>query len=127
MKSKILLSIILLSIIGCNDSTPEPIKKHLSEDIKFQVHEALGRSLRIDQSCYDPIADIWLVHAREKPEGSTSTWEQGWYYQDSDKLKVLKLGNNTMSLLNINEIFNTMIFPDISNLECKQHLEYQHK
>lgn len=95
-----------------------------SEEVKDQVHAALGRGLRIDQSCYDPGTDLWLVHARELPEedaDSEGVWEEGWYYQDTDDIAVLKLGNGSMSITNPGAIFNTKIDPDITGLECKQH------
>jgi hypothetical protein len=87
-----------------------------------KFHNALGLALHIDQSCYDAKNDLWLVHSviPAAKDGEVAGWDEGWYYDNTDKIRVLSLTNNTYSITNVPEIFNNETFPDITGLQCKQ-------
>lgn len=84
------------------------------------IHAALHRAFRIDQSCFDSKNGLWLIHATDVPKDELS-WDEGWYYSTNSQLETIKLGNNTLSIINTDNVFNDEIWPDITGLNCKTY------
>jgi len=108
--------------------TQEPIHIIPALPIEDQnkTHDALARALRIDQTCYDEKTSIWFVHATSPSLPiKDNDWLEGWYFAHGNDISVLELGNGTWVILNIAELFNEQIDPDISGLSCKQHVPHK--
>lgn len=97
-------------------------RKTLHSDDEAQYHSALSRSLNIDQSCYDSVTELWLVHSVNDED---SEWSAGWYIESHDNLETLALGNGTLVLTDTGRIFNQEIDPDISGLSCQNHTPHK--
>jgi hypothetical protein len=86
------------------------------------IHNMLGITLYIDQSCYDSVTKIWLVHSPEH-ENSEDNWDTGWYIEKADAIQYVALGNGTLLYMNADDTFNQDVIPDITGLSCKPHIQ----
>lgn len=121
-------SIIVQQLPPLSPVIQEPIHimKILSIEEQNKTHEALARSLRINESCYDEKTDIWFVYATTPPlPTQDDNWLEGWYFAYGNDISVLELGNDTWVILNSDELFNDQITPDITGLNCKPHVPHK--
>lgn len=100
------------------ESSPVPTELSVFDQVLY--HNALARSMPIDQSCYDPKTRLWFVHSIR--DENDENWGKGWYYSSHDDLNVLTIGNGTLSLTNSDDVFNVKITPDVTGLNCQQHI-----
>lgn len=94
--------------------SPTPVT--LQEITKY--HSAIARTTHIDQSCYDEKTRLWFIHSTLPDDDS---WPEGWYYSSHDDLSTITIGNGTISITNIDNVFNDRISPDVSGLNCVMH------
>jgi hypothetical protein len=97
----------------------DAIEQLIEDDVINQIHAALGKTLYINQSCYDKTTKIWLVYSTQLD--SDNIWKSGWYYEYADNISTIQLGNNTSILINAVDIFNIPVNANITNLNCKFH------
>lgn len=111
--------------------TPTPvavIRPNLLTAMEIEIrHGAIARSTWVDQTCYDSVTDMWMIHIPPRPElkeGYTYTvtdFTPGWFYSYNKDIKYMTLGNGSISITNMKDLFNDELFPDTAGLNCKQH------
>lgn len=118
------LLVLFLSPKEEQPKVEQPIAKPVDIDAQLT---ALGRSLRIDEACFDKAISGFFVHFKslttaQMEERGLEEDELGdtWHFELTDNLDFLTLENNTQMVQNAGMKFADEVWPDVTGLTCKK-------
>ena len=115
----VLFAVVLVLLQPDNKQSKPITSFSLSYTDEEMYHNALYQAASIDQSCYDSKTNLWFVHSI-KP-ANEEYWSEGWYYELHNNIKVIKLGNSSVAITNIDDVLNARIRPTVTGLSCRTH------
>lgn len=107
---------------------PTTSSKKLSSIEIEMMHNSLASLFWTDQTCYDEFTNLWFIHQPERPELKPGFEyidkdydDDCWLMENYNNIEFITLGNGTITISNVDDIFDKVMIIDSNNLNCKYH------